>query len=380
MSRQAKELDQILFAPHEHPVALELSSKLLSFMGKPFSKVFYTDDGSTAVEAALKMVLQYHHLKGQKERKKFLSIDLAYHGDTLGAVSVGHLSEFHHYFDRIGLETFKSTAPYCYRCPLGKTYPACELACLHHAEQLIEKQGHEIAALIVEPLILGASGHITYPSSYLEKLMRLCQKKEILIIFDEVFTGFGRTGTLFAYNQISLKPDLVCLSKGLTSGMLPLGAVVTTQEVFEPFTGAESRKFYHGHTCSGNAIACAVALESLCLLEDNDALQTVRNWAPLMQAQKQRFSELPHVGDARTLGSIWAIELVQDKKTKEPFASPSGPGWKIAEKLWESGYWIRPIGSVLYTVPPYSTTQEELKALFEVLYSQVSNHENFTNE
>jgi adenosylmethionine-8-amino-7-oxononanoate transaminase len=376
LSSQAAQLDQILFAPHAHPVAIEFSELLLSKLGHPFEKLFFSDDGSTAVEAALKMALQYWSNRGEKDRTEFLSLELGYHGDTLGAVSVGHLDEFHRFFPSV-LTTHKSTAPYCYRCPLNLQFPQCETACLTKAEKILSERGSRIAALIVEPLVLGAGGLITYPAAYLDKLMRLCRSQGVLVIFDEVFTGFGRTGTLFAKDQCSEAPDFVCLSKGLTSGMLPMGVTATTRAVFDAFTGSESRKFYHGHTFTANALGCAVALESLKLIERNRVLEKIAALQPFFVEQAKRFRALEHVGDVRHLGMIWAMELVQDRTTKTTPSPANGPGWKICDAMLNRGFWLRPMGSALYVIPPYCSTEEDLRQCFDVLYGEVSNKAHF---
>lgn len=376
LHRQAQTLDQILFAPHAHPVALEFASQLLSKMGDPFRKVFFSDDGSTSVEAAIKMALQYWVNTGHPERTQFLSLELGYHGDTLGAVSVGHLDEFHRFFPPL-LVTKKSRAPYCYRCPWDLQYPGCAVQCLDKARAALLAHGKQIAALVVEPLVLGAGGLITYPGEFLDSLIRLCREQGVLVIFDEVFTGFGRTGSLFAFEQLQEKPDIVCLSKGLTSGMLALGATVTTQAIMDAFVGSERRKFYHGHTFTANALACAVALESLKLFERNGTLEKNRALSSFMAAQSERFSQLPHVGNVRSLGMIWAMELVQDKATKQAFTPANGPGWKICHAAWDKGVWLRPMGATLYVIPPYCSTEEDLRHCFDVLYAETRREENY---
>jgi len=371
LSEQAATLDQVLFAPHTHPKAIELSEQLLRRLGSSFSKIFFSDDGSTAVEVALKMAVQFWQLQGQSNRKTFLSVQEGYHGDTLGAVSVGDIADFHGAFDRVVQPSLKSTIPNCYRCPMGLNYPSCEISCLEKAEQCIEGRGEQIAALIIEPLVMGAAGMITYPQAYLERLMKLCRKRGILVIFDEVFTGFGRTGTLFALDQLSEKPDIVCLSKGLTSGMLPLAVTAVTNKIFEPFIGGVERTFYHGHTYTGNALGCAVALESLRLFEEEKVLERNEPLIRCMQEQRGRFLDLPHVGDVRHLGMIWAVELVKDKKSREIWKFSNGPGWSIAKALWEQGIWMRPLHNTLYLVPPYCTSPAELAHCFGLLYAQL---------
>ncbi len=370
LTRQASQLDQILFSPHVHPVAMELSQKLLAKAGAPFAKVFYSDDGSTAVEAAMKMARQYWFQKGETQRTHFLSVEYGYHGDTLGAVSVGHIDEFHQAFSPV-MPVWKSTAPYCYRCPLGLRYPDCGVACTERALDRIERDGDQIAAFIVEPLVMGAGGFIVYPKEYLERLMKACREKGILVIFDEVFTGFGRTGTFFAMEQLDARPDLLCLSKGLTSGMLALGATLASREIFEAFVGGESKKFFHGHTFTANALACAVALESLAIFDRENVMERNRKTAAFLGEQTARFRALPHVGDIRHRAMIWAMELVRDPSMRAPFVPASAPGWAIATRAWERGVWVRPMGSMLYVIPPYCSGEEDLRHCFDVLYSEM---------
>lgn len=374
LSKQASTLDQVLFAPHTHPVAARLSEKLVRTIGAPFQRVFYSDDGSTAVEAALKMAAQYWQNKGQPQRRHFLSIEEGYHGDTLGAVSVGYVKEFHHFFDKVVQPSLMGTFPYCYRCPLEKTYPSCQVACLDKTKSILEKHGSEIAAFIVEPLVMGAAGMVMYPKEYLEQTIKLCREHGVLVIFDEVFTGFGRTGKMFAadhFDALSLKPDMICLSKGLTSGMLALGATLATEEIYQAFCGSEEKKFYHGHTFTANALACSVALESLKIFEDEGVLVRNERLAQVMRDETPRFERLANVGEVRQIGVIWALEIVEDKVQKNTLKPANKRGWAICERMWERGIWARPMGGVLYLVPPYCTSEQDLRHAFDVLYQSI---------
>lgn len=372
LSRQARQLDHVMFAPHSHPKALELASKLTETLGAPFSRVFYSDNGSTAVETALKMAAQYWFIKGRHEKKRFVSMERGYHGDTMGAVSLSGTSEFHGPFADLSFSTWQATSPYCFRCPLDLQYPSCQIKCLNEILSTIEKHGSEIAGLVVEPLVQGAGGWVMYPAAYLEKLVEACRRHDILVIFDEVLTGFGRTGTMFAFEQTKVIPDLICLAKGLTSGMFPLGATVTTESIFEVFDGGPSKTFYHGHTHTANALGCAVAVESLSIFSEDRVLARNVKLQEIMASQVAKFEALPHVAGARHLGMIWAMELVREKTEPYPVYEPAnGPGWAIASEMWEAGYWIRPLGQVLYLIPPYCTTESELQSCFSVLYSAI---------
>jgi adenosylmethionine---8-amino-7-oxononanoate aminotransferase len=370
--RQAGVMDQVMFAPHTHALAVELASKLLQHLGTPFSKVFYSDDGSTAVETALKMALQYFEQTGQPRRRRFVSLDRGYHGDTLGAVSVSGHEEYHGKFESL-LSTRRATAPYCYRCPLDLRFPECEVACLHSLEAWLDEKGTEVAAVIVEPLVLAAGGMISYPQAYLERLVEMSRRRGALVIFDEVFTGFGRTGTFFALDKVTenLKPDLVCLSKGLTSGVIPLAATVVKEEIWQAFRGGPGRTFYHGHTFTANPLGCAVALESLKIFEEENVLEKNKALSAIMEEASEEFREMAHVGNVRHLGMIWAIEMVRDKKSRECFDPPNGPLWNIATALWDQGVWMRPLNQMLYLVPPYCTRPEELREVFSLLSTAV---------
>jgi adenosylmethionine-8-amino-7-oxononanoate aminotransferase len=272
----------------------------------------------------------------------------------------------------------RAAAPYSYRCPVGLAYPSCRVACLDAIEAVIEKHHAEVAALIVEPLVLGAAGMVVYPTEYLERLVRLARARGILVIFDEVFTGFGRTGTFFAMDQVApdARPDIVCLSKGLTAGMMPLAATVARRGIFEVFGGPD-RAFYHGHTYTGNPLGCAVALESLAIFEEERTLEKNARLSAVMAGETERFRALPVVGEVRHLGMIWAAELVTDKASKKMPQPANGPGWRVAQRLWDQGFWIRPLHNMVYCVPTYASTESELRDFFQLLYSSLSEETDF---
>jgi len=368
LSRQAAVLDHVMLSPHLHGPAAELASELVALLGAPFSRVFFSDDGSTAVEAALKMALQHFLNRGETGRNRVVALSGAYHGDTLGAVSVGDVGIYHDAFSAWRFPADRVPAPYCYRCPVGREYPGCGIACLAPAREIFREHGGRVAAVIVEPLVMGAGGMIVYPPEYLQGLVELAREAGALVIFDEVFTGFGRTGSMFALEAIVARPDIVCLSKGLTAGMLPLAATVVTEAVFRPFVGGADRAFQHGHTFTGNPLGCAVALESLRLFREEGTLARNRELEAVLAERREAFAALPVVGDVRQRGLVWALELVQDKAKKTPPSPLNGPGWKAAWAMWERGYWLRPLHNTLYVIPPYCTRPEELRDLLDVLY------------
>ncbi|MBI1862309.1 MAG: adenosylmethionine--8-amino-7-oxononanoate transaminase [Deltaproteobacteria bacterium] len=360
LSDQAGILDQMLFAPHAHPTALELSEKLVKLV-PGMSRVFYSDDGSTAVEAAIKMAWQYWQRRGE-DRTEFVSLGGAYHGDTLGAASLGGIEKYRASLSM--LKTRTAAAPDCYRCPVGKSYPECDIACL---ESLKKQLDENLAALVIEPLVMGAAGMVIYPREYLSSAMRLARDAGALVIVDEVFTGFGRTGSLFAIEGMTEMADIVCLSKGLTAGVLPMGATLVTDQVYGEFCGP-GRTFYHGHTFTANALGCAVALESLKIFEEDQVLKRNIPLIEILRNSLPRFRALARVGDARSLGMIWAVDCV-DALTRQPLASEAL--WAVVGRLWERGLWVRPLHSVLYLVPPYCVTAEELNESLDLISEEL---------
>ena len=365
---QSQKLDQVLFSPHSHPVAIELAEAIGEKLPEGMNRVFFSDDGSTAVEAALKLCVQYWVNQGVRGRNRILSLEHAYHGDTLGAVSASHVDQFHHYFEGMLPKGYRIPVPYAYRRPKELGEAEYIEKCKQAASKIIESHKDSIAGLIVEPLILGAGGMIIYPADYLEHVVRECRRHGILVVFDEVFTGFGRTGSFFAWEKLSERPDVICLSKGLTGGMLPLGLTVAADWIYDAFRGGPEKTFYNGHTFTANGLSCAVALESLKLFEENQWILKNQKLIEVMASQSERFADLPHVGDVRQIGMIWVTEVVKEKSSREVYQPANGPGWKIATELWDRGVWIRPLNQLIYLVPPYCTTAEELTGVLDQMY------------
>ncbi len=333
------------------------------------SKVFYSDNGSTSVEIALKMAFQYWQHKGVKGKTSFLSIKNAYHGDTIGAVSVGGIDLFHDIFSPLLFKTFKSPSPYCYRCELKKTCPDCSLACLDEMEKILQTRGSEIAAVIVEPLVQGAGGIIVWPEGYLRGVRELCSRYRVLLIADEVATGFGRTGRMFACEHEDVVPDLMCVSKGITNGYLPLAATFATEEIYNVFLGeySELKTFFHGHSYTGNPLACAAAIASLEVFEKEETLQNMTPKIALLEKRLNKIAELPHVGNVRNKGLMGGIELVVDKAAKSPFPLEERIAWKVCYKAREQGVIIRPLGNVVVIMPPLIISAENLNRLMDVI-------------
>lgn len=370
---QASKIEHILLADFTHKPAIELAERLVKLAGEPFSKVFYSDDGSTAVEVAIKMAYQYWYQKGQPQKKYFVSMTDSYHGDTLGSVSVGGIDIYKEVFNPLVFETLKVNAPYCYRCPKGLNKHDCNIDCLKDVVKLFKERHNEIAAIIVEPLVQGAAGMRMYPAEYLNRLRILCDEYDILLIDDEVAMAFGRTGKYFAFEHAGIKPDIFCVAKGITAGYIPLAATVTTNKIYDAFYDdfSKLKTFYHGHSFTGNPIACAVANETLKIMEEAKIIENLPFKAEVFRLAMQKFKKLAHVGDIRHIGMIGAVELVKDKDTKEPYEFNQRIGHKVFLEAMKRGAILRPIGNVIYFMPPLIITEEEIEKLTQIAYNSI---------
>ena len=356
--------------------AIQLAEKLAGIINSSrvahrplLNKVFYSDNGSTAVEVALKMAFQYWMHRGEKERTAFLSLNNGYHGDTLGAVSVGGIDLYHKAFGPLLFKTYKAPSPYCYRCELGATHPDCKLTCLGKMEEILRAKSEEIAAVIIEPLVQAAGGMIVAPSGYLKGVRELCSRYGVLMIADEVATGFGRTGRMFACEHEDVVPDIMCLSKGITGGYLPLAATVATEEVYSAFLGEfrELKTFFHGHSYTGNPLGCATALACIEIFEKEKILEELKPKISMIESSLAEILNLEHAGDVRSKGLMAGIELVKDKSTKEPYPWEDKMGWRVCYYAREHGVLIRPLGNVLVIMPPLSVSPENLGQFLKVI-------------
>lgn len=372
LSEQIGRMAHSTFLGMTHPSAIVLAERLVQNAPAGLRRVFYSDNGATAVEIALKMAFQYHQQKKNPEpgRTRFLAIENAYHGDTLGDVSVGGVDRFHAMFRPLLFETVRAPSPYCYRCPLKLQLPGCGLACLDEAKKLIDAHADTLAAVVVEPVVQGAAGMIAQPPGWLAGLARHCRERGVLLILDEVAVGFGRTGTLFACEQEGVLPDFLCIAKGLTGGYMPLAATLTTNTVYEAFRGdaADPKTFYHGHTFTGNPLGASVALAVLDAFEHDGVLENV-----LRQSQRvaERFeAELaarPFVGEIRQRGLMCGIELVRDKDCREPFDYRLKTGWRVVQEARRRGLLVRPLGDTVTFLPPLVSTDAEIDAMLDIL-------------
>jgi adenosylmethionine-8-amino-7-oxononanoate aminotransferase len=356
-----------------NPPAIELARQLVEITPPGLERVFYSDNGSTGCEVALKMAFQYWQLRRENKRTAFVSFKNAYHGDTLGAVSVGGIDLFHEAYRPLLFPVLQAEAPYCYRCPLGLSWPECGMACLGTLEQILKDHHQEIAALIIEPLVQGAAGIITQPPGFLQGVRELCTRYGVLMIADEVAVGFGRTGKMFACEHEGVQPDIMVLAKGVTGGYLPLAATLTTHEVYQAFLGDyhEFKTFFHGHTYTGNPVACAAALANLAVFEKDKTLEQLAPKIDLLSQRLEHFKDLPTVGDVRQQGFMTGIELVADKETKAPFPPQEQMGLKVIVEARRRGVIIRPLGDVIIIMPPLSITKVELEELLAVIYESI---------
>ena len=380
IKEQLDRLEHVLFAGFTHKPAVSLAEKLISITPKSLSRVFFSDNGSTAVETALKMSFQYWQNKGVRKKTKFISLDLGYHGDTFGAMSISGVGLFNSIFKPLLFRSFKIPAPYCYRCPVKRSYPGCDIACLGPLDKLLRKKSGEISALILEPLLMAAGGMIVYPAEYLRKASRLAARYNVHFIVDEVATGFGRTGKMFACEHAGVLPDFMCLSKGITSGYLPLGATLTTEKVYRAFYGdyKKGKTFFHGHTFTANPVSCSAALASLRVFREEGTLGRVVALGARFHRSLERFNVLDLAGDVRYIGMVGAIELVKDKKTKKPFGIKERMGLRIYEEGLARGLILRPLGNIVYLFLPFCIKEKELDHVSAGTFDIVKNLRNLT--
>lgn len=375
IKKQVDLFEHVLFAGFSHKPAIDLAQKIIAITPSSLKKVFFSDNGSTAVEVSLKMSFQYWQNMGKKKKTKFLSLDMAYHGDTVGAMSVSGVDLFNEVFSPLFFESFKAPSPYCYRCPKGKNKENCQIECADEMEKILKKNSAAIAALILEPMVMAAGGMIVYPKEYLKRVSILAKKYNVHLIVDEVAVGFGRTGKMFACEHADVKPDFMCISKGLTSGYLPLSATLTTNKIYNQFYADYDKKktFYHGHTFTANPIGCAAALASLQVFKDEKSLDKVNKLAPIFHRRLESFRDYDLVGDVRYIGMIGAIELVKDKKTKKGFSLNERIGLKVYKEGLKKGLVLRPLGSIVYFFLPFCISRFQLEEIMDRTKSIIKN-------
>lgn len=357
------------------PPSIELARMLVERVPPGLTKVFYSDSGATAVEAALKIAVQSHRQKpgGGEDRTLFAAIGGGYHGDTLGAVSVGRVERFHSMYGGLLFPTIMLPCPGGYRLPDGHDSTTWLAHCEAELERVVAEHRHELAALIIEPLVQGAAGIQVHPPGYLRKVREVTRRHGVLLIADEVAVGFGRTGTLFACEQEQVEPDMLCLGKGISGGYLPLAATLCTDAIFENFLGPPEagRTFYHGHTYTGNALGCAAAMASLRLFEQNHVLENVNANAVLIEREIAPLLSHPHVGEVRQRGILVGIELVQDRATQQAFPTKLRMGHQVTLAARRRGAIIRPIGDVVTLIPAPAMPAELVRQLCQTLLESI---------
>jgi adenosylmethionine-8-amino-7-oxononanoate aminotransferase len=367
VKKQLSKVAHSTFLGLTHEPAVKLAKELVKIAPEGLSRVFYSDSGATSVEIAIKMAYQYWKLKEKNSnRDTFLSLKNAYHGDTIGSVSVGGMDLFHKMFRPLLFKTIYAPSPYCYRC----TYRhRCAGQCMDEFEKIVKKHSKRIAACIIEPMVQGAAGMITMPEGYMKKVSAVLKKHGILLICDEVATGFGRTGRMFACEHENIQPDFLCLAKGITGGYLPLAATLTKEKIYRAFLGRyeEFKTFFHGHTYTANPLGCAAALANLETFRRRAVISRIQPKIGYMRKQLSRLSKVPYIGDIRQCGMMTGMEIVKDKEKGIDFPVQNKTGQRICAQARKHGLIIRPLGNVIVLMPPLSITEHEIKKMIDTV-------------
>ncbi len=360
VAAQAKRLEQVIYAGFTHDKAEALAARLREVTPPSLAHLFFSDDGSTAVEVALKMAVQFWQNQGKPQKNRLVALEHAYHGDTVGAMSVSAASSFTAAFRSMVFPVYRTHSATCFRCPVRKTRETCSIECADSLEALLDRHSEEVAAVIVEPMLQGAGGMIVHPPEFLVRIRELTRRYGVLLIADEVLTGFGRCGRMFACEVAGIEPDLMCLSKGLTGGFLPLGATLCTASVFEAFRQTDrSGTFFHGHSYTANPIACAAAIANLEIFREEPVFERIAAIARMHQEQIKRFQHHPAVCDTRSIGTVAAIELKADDAG---YLSALRP--RLYDFFISKGVLLRPLGNVIYILPPFLITPDELRTVY----------------
>lgn len=369
LCRQVNNLEHVIFANFSHEPAIELSERIVKLLPEGLSKVFFSDNGSSAVEIALKMSFQYHQQIGKKKKTKFVAMTDAYHGETLGALSVSGVDLYNEIYKPLLLDTTRVQGPDCFRCEFDKNREDCSAECFKWMNEEIEKNHAEITAVIIEPMVQCAAGMKMYSAMYLKKLREICDRFDINLIADEIAVGFGRTGKMFACEHADISPDIMCLSKGLTAGYMPMALTVTTDKIYNAFYDEYNtfKAFLHSHSYTGNPLGCAIAVETLNIFEQDNVLENNQAMSKMIDKKmKKMIQSIPHVGEYRQLGMISAIELVEDIETRTPIDSTKRVGYDIYKKALDKGVILRPLGNIIYFMPPFIINETEIDKVIEV--------------
>lgn len=363
---QIDKLEHVIFANFSHTPAIKLCEMLSKIVPSGLSKFFFTDNGSSAIEAAMKMSFQYHYQTGSPQKKRFMALTDAYHGETLGALSVNGVDLYSEIYKPLLLDVIRIEGPDCYRCKYDKCREYCNAECFEAAEKVFEQYGKETSAVLIEPLVQAAAGMKIYPSIYLKKLRECCDKYNVNLIADEIAVGYGRTGKMFACDHADISPDIMCLSKGLTGGYMPMALAITTDKIYDAFYAdySEGKAFMHSHTYCGNPLSCSAAVEVLNILHDDNIIRKANeNAVYFNNLIREMIGDYKYVGEIRSIGLINAIELVKDKKTKEPFEGKHRYGYKIYKEALKNGVLLRPLGDILYFNPPLIIEPKDMELI-----------------
>ena len=369
------QLDQVAhstFLGLSHVPGIQLAQKLIEIAPKSLQRVFYSDNGATAVEIALKMAIQYWQLKGETKRTQVATLLESYHGDTVGSMSMGYSETFHRFHKSLLFPVVRLTPPHVFRYYKGMREQEALNQAIKEAEERIAQQNDTLAALVMEPLMQGAAGMWPQPMEYLKALSEVCRRNGILFVLDEVATGFGRTGKMFACEHAGITPDILCLAKGLTGGYLPLAATLASEEIFAAFLGEyrEFKSFFHGHTYTGSPLGCAAALANLELFEQENIIERMRpKIAYLQNRLNDEFLALSHVSDVRQWGFMVGIELVEDGKSRQNYPPERRIGHKVVLEARKHGVLIRPLGDIIILMPPLTIADNELKILLDITHN-----------
>ena len=370
---QLDKMAHVMFAGVTHQPAIDLAEKLVNTSSPQLTKVFFSDNGSTSVEVALKMSLQYWVQTGKPQKTKFIYLKGGYHGETLGALSVCGMNLFREKFEKVLPKNLEVEGPDCLRCPFGLQRESCNAECFEPMAQAIENNRESAAGVILEPLVQGAAGMKMYPPMYLKKLEDACKASGVHVIYDEVAVGFGRTGSLFVSEHHSLNPDFLCLSKGITSGYLPLAATLTTDEIYQAFYDEYEtfKLFIHSHSYSANPLACAAANVTLDLLTEAGFMESLKPKIESISEQGERLRDLPWCGEFRQTGMIAAVELVQNRETLEPFPIAQRVGHQIFLEGLKREVVLRPLGNVVYFIPPLVIEPDEIATMMNAAHESI---------
>jgi adenosylmethionine-8-amino-7-oxononanoate aminotransferase len=367
IAEQARKMEHVIFAGFTHDPAEELAQRLRPWLSPGLTHIFFSDDGSTAVEVALKLAVQHFSNSGRSQKCEIVALAHGYHGDTAGAMSVSDESPFTSPFRSMRYPVHRVHSAYCYRCPLGLKRETCHIECINQLETLLVERHDRIAAIIVEPLLQGAGGMIVHPPEFLRRIRALCTSHDVLLIADEVLTGFGRTGKMFACDLAGIVPDLMCLSKGITGGFLPFGATLCSSAVEAAFRSDDrAHTFYHGHSYTGSPLACAAANASLRIFDEEPVFDRIATIARVHHERLATFRELHQVGDTRQIGTIAAIELRADDAG---YLSSMRP--KLYRFFIDCGVLLRPLGNVVYVLPPYVISPDDLHRVYDVILEAI---------